>query len=110
VDVSEILIHTTEDVSTPSSSDELQVSSIVPTPVPPKRALKSDPPGRFDGKMKTHKFVHIPPTKKDRTPTQRCCVCTQKNIKKETNFFYTQCDIPLHPEGCYSRYHTLKLY
>jgi hypothetical protein len=69
VDVSEILIHTTEDVSTPSSSDESQVSSRTPTQIPPKKAPKSDPPGRLDGKMKNHKLIHIPLTKKDRTPT-----------------------------------------
>jgi hypothetical protein len=36
LDVSEILIHTTEDVSTPSLSDESQVSSRTPTPIPPE--------------------------------------------------------------------------
>jgi hypothetical protein len=86
VDVSEILIHTTEDVSTPSSFDKSQVSSRMPTSLPPKGAPKSNPPGRFDGKMKNHKLVHIPPTKEDRTPTQQCRMCTQKNIKKETRF------------------------
>jgi hypothetical protein len=49
VDVSENLTHTSEDVSTSSSSDELQDSSRTPTPTPPKRALKSGPPGRLDG-------------------------------------------------------------
>jgi hypothetical protein len=65
VDVSENLIHTTEDVSTPSSSssDESQDSSRTPTPTPPKRAPRSD------GELKNHKLVHIPPTKKDKTPT-----------------------------------------
>ena len=33
--------------------------------VPPK----NDPPGRLDGKLKSHKLVHIPPTKSDKTPT-----------------------------------------
>jgi hypothetical protein len=73
VDVSENLIHT-RDVSTPSSSssDESQDSSRTPTPTPPKRALKSDPPGRLDGELKNHKLVHIPHAKKDKTPTRRC--------------------------------------
>jgi hypothetical protein len=70
VDVSENLIHTSEDVST--SSDESQDSSRIPTPTPPKRPPKSDPHGRLDGKLKNHKLVHIPPTKKDETPTRRC--------------------------------------
>jgi hypothetical protein len=70
VDVSENLTHTTEDVSTPSSSsDESQDSSRTPTPTPPKRAPKSDPPSRLDGELKNHKLVQIPPTKKDETPT-----------------------------------------
>jgi hypothetical protein len=65
VDVSENLIHT----STSSSSDELQDLSRTPTPTPPKRALKSDLSGRLDGKLKNHKLMHIPSTKKDETPT-----------------------------------------
>jgi hypothetical protein len=74
VDVSENLIHTREDVSTPSSSsssslDESQDLSRTPTPTPPKRAPKSDSPGRLDGELKNHKRVHIPPTKKDKTST-----------------------------------------
>jgi hypothetical protein len=67
VDVSENLTHTREDVSTPlSSSDELQDLSRRPTPTPPKRVLKSDPPGRLDGELKNHKLMHILPTKKTR--------------------------------------------
>jgi hypothetical protein len=86
VDVSENLMHT-RDVSTPlSSSDESQDSSRTSTSTPPKRAPKSDPPGRLDGELKNHKLVHIPPTKKDKTPTRRCRVCIRKNIKKETRF------------------------
>jgi hypothetical protein len=73
VDVGENLIHTREDVSTSSSSsDKSQDSSRTPTPTPPKRAPKSDPPGRLDGELKNHKLVHIPPTRKDKTPTRRC--------------------------------------
>jgi hypothetical protein len=69
VDVSENLIHTREDVSTPSSSDELQDLSSTPTPTPPKRAPKSGPPGRLAGEFKNHILVHIPPTKNDKTLT-----------------------------------------
>jgi hypothetical protein len=73
VDVSENLIHTREDVSTPSStSDESQDPSRTPTPTPPRLAPKSDPHGRLDGELKNHKLVHIPPTKKGKTPTRRC--------------------------------------
>jgi hypothetical protein len=111
VDVSEHLIHTRKNVSTPSSSsDELQDSSWTPAPTPLKQAPKSDPPGRLDGKLENHKPVHIPPTKKAKTPTRRCRVCIRKNIKKETIFVCTHCGIPLHPEGCYTQYHTLKHY
>jgi hypothetical protein len=84
VDVSENLIHTREDVSTPSSSssDESQDSSRTPTPTPLKRALKSDPLGRLDGKLRNHKLVHVPPTKKDKTPTQRSRVYSEKYQKR----------------------------
>ena len=67
---------------------------------------KMTPPGRLDGKLKNHNLVHIPPTKSDKMPTQKCRVCVQKNIKKETRFLCAQCGVPLHPEGCYTRYHT----
>ena len=110
-DNTENLIHTSGAVSSPSSSsDELQGSSRTPTPTPTKCAPKNDSPGRLDGKLKNHKLVHIPPTKNDKTPTRKCRVCVQKNIKKETRFLCAQCGVPLHPEGCYKRYHTLKLY
>jgi hypothetical protein len=99
VDVSKNLIHTSEDVST--SSSESQNSSKTPTPTPPK----SNPPGRLDGKLKNHKLMHIPPTKKDKTPTRRWGVCIRKNIKKETRFVSAHCGVPLHSEGLYTRYH-----
>jgi hypothetical protein len=60
--------------------------------------------------LKNHKRVHIPPTKKDKTSTWRCRICIWKNIKKEMRFVCEHCSIPLHLEGCYTRYHTLKHY
>jgi len=58
-------LHFYDNVSSPSSSsDESQGSSRTATPTPTKRAPKNDPPGRLDGKLKSHKLVHIPPTKK----------------------------------------------
>jgi len=71
-DITENLIHTSDAVSSSSSSNELQGSSRTPTPTPTKRAPKNDPPGRLDGKLKNHKLVHIPPTKNDKTPTRKC--------------------------------------
>jgi len=71
---------------------------------------KMTPPGRLDRKLKNHKLVHIPPTKNDKMPTRKCRVCVRKNIKKETRFLCAQCGVPLHPEGCYTQYHTLKHY
>jgi hypothetical protein len=107
VDVSENLTHTRKDVSTPSSSssssddNESQDSSRTATPTPPKRAPKRDPPGWLDKKLKDHKLVHIPPTKKDKTPTPNCRVCIRRNIKKEMRFVCAHCGVPLHSEGCY---------
>jgi hypothetical protein len=83
-------------------------SSRTPTPTPTKRAPKNDPPGRLDGKLKKHKLVHISPTINDKTPTRKCQVCAPKNLKKETRFLCVRCGVPLHPEGCYTLYHTLK--
>jgi len=69
-DITENLIHTSDDVSSlSSSSDESQGLSRTPTLTPTKRAPKNDPPGRLDRKIKSHKLVHIPPTKNDKTPT-----------------------------------------
>ena len=111
-DITENLIHTSDAVSSLSStSDKSQGSSSrTPTSTPPKCAPKNDPSGRLDGKLKNHQLVHIPPTKIDKTPTRKCRVCVQKNIKKETRFLCTQCSVHLHPEGCYTSYHTLKHY
>jgi hypothetical protein len=105
-DIAENLIHTSDAVTSPSStSDESQGSSRTPTPTPTKHAPKNDPP--LDGKQKNHKLVHISPTKNDKTPTRKCRVCVQKNIKKETRILCAQCGVPLHPEGCYTQYHTV---
>jgi len=110
-DIAENLIHTSDAVSSPSSSsDESQGSSRTPTPTQPKRAPKNDPPGRLDGKLKNHQLVLIPPTKIDKTPTRKCRVCVRNNIKKETRFLCVQCGVPLYPQGCYTRYHMLKHY
>jgi len=62
-DITESMIHTSDAVSSPSSSVESQGWSRTPTPTPTKRAPKNDPPGRLDGKLKNYKLVHIPPTK-----------------------------------------------
>jgi len=110
-DITGNLIHASDAVSSlSSSSNKSQGSNRTPTPTPTKRAPKNDTPGRLDGKLKNDKLVHIPPTKNDKTPTQKCRVCVQKNIKKETRFLCTQCGVPLHPEGCYTQYHALKHY
>jgi len=86
-DITENLIHTSDAVSSPSSSsDESQGSSRTPTPTPRKRAPKNDPPGRLDGKLKNHKLVHIPPTKNDKTPTRKCRVCVRKISRKKLDF------------------------
>ena len=109
-DITENLIHISDAVSPSSTSDESQGSNSTPTLTAPKGAPKNDPPCRLDGKRKNHKLVHIPPTKSDKMPTQKRQVCVRKNIKKETRFLCAQCGVPLHPEGCYTRYHTLKHY
>jgi len=42
-DITENMIHTSDALSSPSSSDESQGSSRTPTPTPTKRAPKNDP-------------------------------------------------------------------
>jgi len=110
-DITEQMIHTSDAVSSPSSSDESQGPSRTPTPPPKKKsAPKNDPPGRLNGKLRNRKLVHIPPTKNEKTPTRKCQGCVRKNVKKETTFLCAQCGVPPRPEGCYTRYHTLKHY
>jgi hypothetical protein len=102
-DITENLIHISDAVSSlslSSSSDQSQGSSRTPTPTPSKRAPKNVPSGRLDGKLKNHKLVHISPTKRR--------LCVRKKIKKETRILCAQCAVPLHPEGCYTRYLMLK--
>jgi hypothetical protein len=84
-DITENLIHTSDAVSSlsSSSSDESQGLSRTPTPTPPKRAPKNDPPGRLDGKLKNHKLVHIPPTKNVKRQHENVeCVCVKISRKK----------------------------
>jgi hypothetical protein len=83
VDVSEFLINTTEAVSAPSS-DESQVSSRIPTPIPPKRAPKSDSPGGLHGKMKSYKLIHI--------ITLRCIRITIVAVESSSEYF--ECILP----------------
>ena len=73
-DITENLIHTSDAASSSSTSDESQGLNRTPTPTPPKRAPKNEPPGRLDGKLKNHNLVHIPPTKSDKMPTRKCPV------------------------------------
>jgi len=69
-DITENLIHTSDAVSSlSSSSDKSQGLSRTPTPTPQKGAPKNDPSGRLDGKLMNHQLVHIPPTKNDKMPT-----------------------------------------
>jgi len=78
-------IHTSDAVSSlssSSSSHELQGLSRTPTPTPTRRAPKNDPIGRFDGNLKNHILVHIPPTKNDKTPTKKCRVCARKKYQE----------------------------
>jgi len=85
-DITESMINTSNAVSSPSSSDESQRSSRTPTLNATKRAPKKNyPPGRLDGKIKNHKLVHIPPTKKknDTTPTRKCRVCVCEKISRK---------------------------
>jgi predicted TIM-barrel fold metal-dependent hydrolase len=37
-------------------------------------------------------------------------VCIRRNIKKEMRFVCAHCGVPLHSEGCYMWYQTLKHY
>jgi hypothetical protein len=58
------MIHTSDALSSPSSSSDFFLSlRRTPTSTPPKRAPQNDHPGRLDGKLNDHKLAHIPPRK-----------------------------------------------
>jgi hypothetical protein len=107
MDVSENLIHTREDVSTApsSSSDESQDLSRTTTPTPPKQASKSDPPGRLDGKLKNHKLVHIPPTKKDKTHENVKSVYGKISRKKRDLFAHIAVFLSIQKAATYNIIH-----
>ena len=86
-DITENMIHTSEAVSSPSSSDESQGSSRTPTPTPTKCAPKNDPPGRLDGKLKNHKLVHIPPAKMTKRQHENVECVYEKISRKKLDFF-----------------------
>ena len=109
-DITENMIHTSDAVSSPSSSDESQGLSRTPTPTSTKRAPKNDPSGRLDGKLKNHKLVHIPPTKMIKRQHKNVEGVCKKISRKKLDFSVLKCGVPLHPEDCYTRYHTLKHY
>ena len=83
-DITENLIHTSDAVSSPSTSDELQGSSRTPTPTPTKRAPKNDPPGRLDGKTKESQTGLYSTHKKmvKRQHKNVKCVCEKISRKK----------------------------
>ena len=86
-DITDNLLHTSDALSSPSSSsDGSQGSSRTPTPTPTKCAPKNNPPGRLDGKLKNHKLVHIPSTKNDKKPTRKCPVMCKKKSRNKLNF------------------------
>ena len=73
----------------------------------PRRAPVKDPPVRLDGNIERHVLKHLPPTRKDRNPTRKCRVCIRRNVRRETRYYCILCGVPMHPESCYVRYHTL---
>jgi hypothetical protein len=75
-------IHTSDAVSSPLSSHELQGLSRTPTLTPTRRAPKNDPPGRLDGKLQNHILVHIAPQKKIKCQHKNVECVREKNIKK----------------------------
>jgi len=83
-DITENLIHTSDAVSSPSlTSDESQGSSRTPTPTPPKRAPKNDPPGRLDGKLKNQNWSIFHPQKLIKRQHENVeCVCEKISRKK----------------------------
>ena len=85
--------------------------NLATNPSPPKiakKAPKFDLINRIDGQMNRHKLINIPSTSKKERLSRNCKVCKKKKIRSSTKFICSACNVPLHPEDCFTRYHTLK--
>ncbi|PSN54206.1 PiggyBac transposable element-derived protein 4 [Blattella germanica] len=76
----------------------------------PGRSPVKDPPVRLDGNLGLHLLKHLPPTRRDRTPTRNCRVCIRNKKRSETRFYCAICRVPMHSGVCYIRYHTMVKY
>ena len=76
---------------------------------------KSESVRKFQGHHSTNKNVprlderhfpeRIPPTEKKARPT-RCVVCNKNNRRKETVFWWPECEAALCVEECFKAFHT----
>lgn len=60
--------------------------------------------------IKNQNITQVSASKGNAYPPQHCKLCLEKNIRRETGFLCALCEIPLHCEGCWTQYHTLKVY
>jgi len=73
-----------------------------------KKAAKDDPPGRLSMDMRKHTLEPIVGTGKKKNTLQQCRVYSVKKICSVTRYRCKFCNVPLHKEKCFERYHTLK--
>jgi hypothetical protein len=61
------------------------------------------------GKLKNHKLAHIPPRKMIKRQHENV-ECLDEKISRKKLDFCVHCGVPLHLEGAYTRFNTLKHY
>ena len=91
-----------------SNSDELQLPEKQTTP----RVPKQDPPGRFSGDFRIHKFEKIVGVGEGKRmyPARQCKMCAAHKKQSETGYICKFCVVPLHKGSCFEKYHSVMNY
>uniref|UniRef100_A0A1B6J0L0 PiggyBac transposable element-derived protein 4 C-terminal zinc-finger domain-containing protein n=1 Tax=Homalodisca liturata TaxID=320908 RepID=A0A1B6J0L0_9HEMI len=60
--------------------------------------------------IQRHFPEYVPPTEKKAGPSRRCIVCSKRNVRRESRYQYSDCDIGLCAAPCFKVFHTEKNY
>ncbi|XP_046679535.1 uncharacterized protein LOC124366956 isoform X3 [Homalodisca vitripennis] len=60
--------------------------------------------------IQRHFPEYVPPTEKKAGPSRRCIVCSKRNVRRESRYQCSDCDIGLCAAPCFKVFHTEKNY
>ncbi|KAJ8877032.1 hypothetical protein PR048_021484 [Dryococelus australis] len=84
-------------------------SNCSPSVSPVARPSVQDTASRLLDGVKNHSLVKIPQVGKRTNTLRQCRVCSVKDSEpKRISFVCSSCNNPLCPDGCFSRYHSVK--